>query len=369
MAVPRWGAGSAVLPDGRVLVIGGSTGKTSWDASARVDIFDPATRAWSRGADLPEPRSQPAVVVLPDDGSVLVIGGALEQRPLATAWRYRPADAGTGPGTWEPAGEMATGRVLATATLLPSGRVLVAGGGATGLKKGDAQASYAATAAAEVFDPAAGRWKRTAAMGSARAMHTAALLPDGRVLVAGGASRWSNVKAGRVYATAEAYDETSGAWTPVAALGEPRYAHSAATLPAGAFPDGSVMIAGGWGRDRGDPRDTAEVYDAAADRWVTVESRMSAARAQVPLVDLGSGLLLAVGGEVDAKTITPACDFFDAATGRWSATASLAPGVAWSAVAPIGPGGVLVASGATSLAAAGVTGTTAQVQAFGMAEQ
>jgi hypothetical protein len=358
-----------VLPDGRVLVIGGSTGKTSWDASARVDIFDPATRTWSRGADLPEARVQPAVVLLPDDGSVLVIGGAREQTPLATAYRYRPDGSGAGPGRWEPAGIMTTGRVLATATRLRSGRVLVAGGGATGPVKNDAQASYAATAAAEVYDPATGRWTRTAPMGAARAMHTATLLPDGRVLVAGGASRWSNVKAGRVYGSAEAYDETAGAgtWTPVADMAEARYAHGAATLQAGAFPDGSVMVAGGWGRDRGDARDTAEVYDATGDRWASVDGRMSVARAQVPLVDIGSGLLLAVGGAVDAKAVTPACDLFDAATGRWAPAASLTPGVAWPAVVPIGPGEALVASGATGVATAGVTGTTPRVQLYGTA--
>ena len=368
MPDPRWGAGTAVLADGRVLVVGGATGKTSWSASAAVDIYDPATRAWSRGAPLPEARSQPTVIALPADGSILVLGGARDQVPLATAFRYRPAADAQGPGSWEWAGTMTIGRVLATATILPSGMVLVAGGGAGGPARNAPAAAFAATGAADLFDPEAGRWTATGSMGSPRAMHTATRLPDGRVLVAGGASKWSSVKSGSVYASAEAYDEASGTWSPVAALAAPRYGHAAAALTGGAYPDGSVLVAGGWSRDRSAPQATGEVYDAAGDRWTAVEGRLSVARALLPLVEAGGGSLLAIGGAVDARTITDACDVFDPATGRWAPAAAVSPGVLLPAVSSLESGEVLVAAGATGVSTAGVTKTTSRAQAYSSGE-
>jgi hypothetical protein len=79
-------------------------------------------------------------------------------------------------GTWTPTGSLNTGRRLHTATLLPNGMVLVAGG--FGFNN--------VFASAELYDPANGTWTPTGSLNTARTEHTATLLPNGMVLVAGG---------------------------------------------------------------------------------------------------------------------------------------------------------------------------------------
>src|SRR5438034_1381370 len=110
---------------------------------------------------------------------------------LSLTWAWPAPAAVLG---WTPSGSMATARELHTATRLPDGRVLVAGGYGGG-------GSYLASA--EIYDPASGTWATTGSMGHKRGSHTATLLPDGRVLVAGGYGPL-------VLASAEIYDPASG---------------------------------------------------------------------------------------------------------------------------------------------------------------
>ncbi len=110
-------------------------------------------------------------------------GGALLALLLALAplasWPVKPGEAAANDpttGTWHATGSLGTGRGMHTATLLPNGKVLVAGGGE----------SVGASASAELYDPATGTWHATGSLGTARLGHTATLLPNGKVLVAGG---------------------------------------------------------------------------------------------------------------------------------------------------------------------------------------
>src|SRR5712691_6901153 len=101
------------------------------------------------------------------------------------------------PGTWTGTGSMSGGRAVHTATLLANGEVLVAGG-FTGT----------VTGTAELYDPSAGTWSATGSMSAAREGHTATLLSGGKVLVAGGLTTGVGATA-----TAELYDPSSGTWT------------------------------------------------------------------------------------------------------------------------------------------------------------
>jgi hypothetical protein len=119
------------------------------------------------------------------NGQVLVVGGCpflgsgRECRGTATAELYDPST-----GAWAAAGFLHTGRTFATATLLPTGQVLLAGGvDGTGL----------ISAAAELYDPAAHAWTAAGSMISTRYAHTATLLQDGLVLVAGGGTAGSEL--------------------------------------------------------------------------------------------------------------------------------------------------------------------------------
>jgi hypothetical protein len=114
--------------------------------------------------------------------------------------------------------------------------------------------SRGAVASAELYDPASGSWTATASMGGVRTGHTATLLPDGTVLMAGGGSVSADGKVSPL-ASAELYDPASGSWTAAANMGGRRVGHTATLLPAG-----SVLVTGG-DSSSGDPRDSAELYD------------------------------------------------------------------------------------------------------------
>ena len=128
------------------------------------------------------------------------------------------------PGRWRVTGFLNTARGEHTATLLPNGQVLLAGGFGT--------SGYLASA--ELYDPATDVWTATGSMNTAREVHTATSLPNGQVLVAGGLGNSFPL------ASAELYDPATGMWTATASLGHVRVCHTATLLP-----NGLVLVSGG----------------------------------------------------------------------------------------------------------------------------
>jgi uncharacterized repeat protein (TIGR01451 family) len=188
---PRWLHAATLLASGEVLVAGGQSGTTcgfgGFEAMKSAELYDPATGTWTLTGSLTGARHDFTLTLLPS-GKVLAAAGALDCGGIAlgSAELYDPSK-----GVWSSTGSLATARSSHTATLLPSGLVLVAGGLAGGL-------NTPPLASVELYDPAAGSWGFTGAMGTARGNHSATLLPN-EVLVAGGDTSTGSTATAELY--------------------------------------------------------------------------------------------------------------------------------------------------------------------------
>jgi hypothetical protein len=269
MAEVRWGHTATLLPDGTVLVAGGEISGNS-PALASAELYDPRSGRWSSAGTMIEARRGHTATLLPS-GRVLVAGGYNANDALASAELYDPATA-----SWTATGAMLTGHVVHTATLLQDGKVLVAGG---------VDGIGVALASAELYDPETGSWSPTGALSGARGAQTATLLHDGRVLVAGGV--FGSQPFFDALATAEVYDPAAGVWSAAASMHTDRQYHTATLLP-----DGTVLVTGGLGS--AENKATAEVYDPAHDTWRAIAD-MDEARAGHSATLLPNGNVLVAG--------------------------------------------------------------------------
>jgi WD40 repeat protein len=276
MAVERVGHAAAPLASGRVLIAGG------WSPDGPTDtaeIYDAGSGRFERLSQrLTARRARPSATVLPD-GRVLLAGGADADRlgsRLKSAEVFDPKTR-----SFSPVGPMSAGRISHTATLLRDGRVLVAGGR-------DEQIGVLATS--EIFDPKTSRFQRTGSLAHARYKHSAALLSDGRVLVAGGSDErdWRGATK-----TAEIFDPTTGRWTQAPDMAAPRF-----KLPEAAarLSTGEVLIAGG--------AVETELYDPRSNSFLPVAGRIDVARHFMSETLLADGGVLLAGGYPDSDEAT-----------------------------------------------------------------
>jgi N-acetylneuraminic acid mutarotase len=173
-------------------------------------------------------------------GKVLVAGGVSSRGTLQSAEIYDPAT-----NRWTRTGDLLIPRAVHAATLLPNGKVLVSGGGSH--FDVDDETSLGG---AELFDPATEQWSAIAPMASPRSGHSATLLPNGNILVAGGADDG-------LISAAETYNPSSGTWSLAGDMSLPRISHSATLLDSG-----QVLITGG-SASEGTGMNAAELYGAA----------------------------------------------------------------------------------------------------------
>jgi hypothetical protein len=220
-----------------------------------------------------------------------------------------------------------------TVTPLLDGRALVAGGF-------DYDDNMVELAAAELFDPATGRFASTGSMGSKRVWHTATLLDDGRVLVAGGDDAFS----GQALASAELYDPDTGRFTPAGSLSGPRFDHTATLLA-----DGRVLLFGGCD-ETGCSSDsgvgcvaTAEIYDPATDTFTPTGSAATG-RCGHTATRLADGRVLVTGGVSGGKILSSA-EIYDPMTGEFTSAGSMSIGRERQTATLLSDGRVLVAGG------------------------
>lgn len=355
----REGGGAALgnlmttLLDGRVLVAGGFVardGKLSFDAAnylADTEIYDPGRRTWTQSAPMHETRFGPALVTL-SSGKVLAAGGFGGNGAgfRKSAELYDPAS-----GSWTPTADMGTCRGSpATVTLGapktppkagvrdPKDQVLLIGGVGC-------MPDQPSLRTAEAYDAATGTWRPRAAMADVRWGHSATVLRDGRVLVAGGYTGGGNVT-GDLLASAEIYDPARDTWTPTGAMVAARTFHSAALLP-----DGKVLVAGGRGcPTRGCEVASAELYDPATGTWAATEPmsvpRSQAASAVLPGRDGDGG----AGGRfvVAGGTQSPTAEMYDPKTSTWSPIGDMSEPRSNSRLLVLPGGDALIAGGFSS---------------------
>jgi N-acetylneuraminic acid mutarotase len=271
MAYWRSNHTATLLLNGKVLAVGGTLGGYYWSSA---EVYDPTTGTWVNTNSLHTARELHTATLLPD-GRVLVAGGQGYGYPAAAVTLTNTELFDPLAGTWTLGPLLNTAREYHTATLLPSGKVLVAGGyDYNGIN---------AFGSAELYDPAAGTWTLTGSMTTARAGHTATLLPCGKVLVVGGGYGSS------VITSAELYDLATATWAATSTLNFGRRYHSATLLP-----NGQVLVAGGEDAN-GLPVSSTEVYDPALATW-TVTRSLTATREHYTTTLLPNGLVLAAGG-------------------------------------------------------------------------
>ena len=305
MAAARTGHLATLLKDGTVLVAGGGDGSGHGLASAEIYNPNVSPATWTTVAPMTTTRYLFTATLLAD-GTVLVAGG---DSTGASAEIYDP---NVSPATWTLVAPMTTVRSCPTATLLADGTVLVAGGYGSGSSILDST---------EIYNPnvSPATWTLVAPMNTARSCHTATLLADGTVLVAGGCGSGSG-SGSSILDSTEIYNPnvSPATWTVSAPMASVHYGHSATLLK-----DGTVLVA------EGSPYSDPEIYDPNGTPGTWTSPVPPGAGNDGPTTTLlADGTVLASGGVDPSWNASTAAIIYDPS----------APAQGWKAVAPMGTG-------------------------------
>jgi galactose oxidase-like protein/Kelch motif protein len=249
---------------------------------------------WEFTNSLNVERQDHTATLLPSGQVLVAAGGTSEDDSLVSAELYDPATM-----VWSLTGSLTGRRHEHSATLLPNGMVLVAGGYDTSFGGGN-------LATCELYNPATETWTTTGSMHDARSHQSAILLNTGKVLVAAGS-------AGAWLASAELYDPNTGTWTTTGSLATARVFQTATLLPSG-----KVLVVGG---GNGVSYASAELYDPATGKWTPTGSLTTGRNSHTATL-LQNGLVLVAGGIVTTGA-TASAELYNPATGTWTVTGSL----------------------------------------------
>ena len=291
-----------------------------------AELYDPVTGTWSAAGSISKPLVAATLLI---DGRVLVLVGREDGGPRS-AGVYDPAS-----GTWTATGPMDPGAEESDAfTVLRDGRVLLAGWEGAWVYD-PASGTWTATGPmvrdsggavhgaprrpgpglegnAQVYDPASGTWTATGKRNGDAYKAAAALMSDGKVLVAGGTGYGPPSDPDYYLVdSAEVYDPVTGSWTAIANM-------QAKTTTYAAFlqPDGKVLVVG----SAFGPVFHAEVYDPATGTWTALPVRPGIRYRTATLLSDGAVL---VTGETDADPAACTADLYDPHTGSWTTASTM----------------------------------------------
>jgi PKD repeat protein len=292
MAAARADHMAAKLPDGRILVAGGTS--TGGISTSGVEIYDPSTGTFGLSSPLLEARSAAGFATLAD-GRILVVGGVRQTSSggllLRSAEIFDPSSA-----SWSLTAGSLTGN---TTTMFPmtvsllDGRVLVIDG-----------RNF------QVFDPASGVFSQAIGLTTMRSGAAAALLPNGHVLLAGGQDATNTV-----LSSAEIWNPATNLWTPASAMATARTSFSATRLA-----DGRILVTGGINSTG--KQGSAELFDPATQTF-SATGALSIPRSGHAAVALTDGGVLVSGGYTNVS-VTSSLERYDPVAGTWSSAGSLA---------------------------------------------
>ncbi|HEX8703142.1 MAG TPA: kelch repeat-containing protein [Myxococcaceae bacterium] len=337
---------ASLLPDGKVLVVGGvdlsGGGSTllhvtvpAWGSPLKLfttflksaELFDPGKETWTRvGAVMNHARAGHTTTVL-SDGKVIVVGGYEPQQlshsvdmtmidmqaagadPLASAELYEPDK-----GVWSSRAPMARGRAFHTATLLPSGKLLVTAGNTAEPVTGGGT-KLRSTGSTELYEPARDGWSSASVLPQPRVLHTATLLPGGRVLVMGGYNIEDPGKTGAFLTSSMFLEPVPRSWFPGDNLIAARHRLTATLLPG----QGVLLTGGSSSRNGSQALASSEVavYEAAG----TSSSPMHQARYGHSATLMPNGKVLVAGGYANGKAVASS-EVYDPETRVWTRTRS-----------------------------------------------
>ena len=327
MATPRAAHTATMLPDGKVLVLDG--GQFDIDdllvPITGAEIYDPSSGSFGAPLTTTKAREFHTATLL-QNGKVLIAGGRSDSDTSAEL--YDPVSGG-----FEETGSLAIARQGHTATLLPDGRVLIVGGSSTDLR-------------AEIYNPATETFSITGSVSTLRFAHTATLMPNGKVLIVGGKDdNIQGVVTSKALATTEIYDPQSGTFSSSGTMASARAGHTATLLA-----NGKILVAGG---ANATPLANTEIYDPSTGKFAPGPN-MAAPRTNHTATLLGNGGVLVVGGVPQVAPVyvqyspTSTAEIYDPNSDSFSQTGSMSDGRFWHSATLLNDGRVLVVGGGHS---------------------